>query len=165
MKRRLIISFCAAVFLFGIIGILNRTPNVDVGIVTLASGVNETELKGYEIASLRNGKAKAADETPDIKTLASDVTAVAQTVMKNNGSSAVRVNTNMSVAFTGKYVDDVNYTVFTTEGEQISEPAAALSLPTKDLDACIVRIDVKWGRTKNYKEYYYFFRVDFNKEA
>jgi hypothetical protein len=29
----------------------------------------------------------------------------------------------------------------------------------------VVKIDVKWGRVKNYKEYYYFFRVDFEKEV
>lgn len=165
MKRRIIISVCAAVFLFGIIGILNRTPSVVVGVVTLASGSEETELEGYEIASLRNGKSETADDTPDIKALANDMTSVAQAVAKNNGNSAVRVNTNMSVAFSGKYVDDVTYTVFSTDGEELSAPAAQLSIPTKDIDACIVRIDVKWGRTKNYKEYYYFFRVDFDKEA
>ena len=165
MKRRIIISVCAAVFIFGIIGILNRTPTVTVGVVTLSEGSKETDLEGYEITTLRNGETTHTDEEPDIRTLAADLTSVEQNVLKNNSNSAVRVNTNMSVAFSGKYVDDVTYAVFKTDGEMISEPAAQLSLPTKDIDSCIVRVDVKWGRIKNYKEYYYFFRVDFEKEA
>lgn len=165
MKRRIIISVCAAVFIFGIIGILNRTPTVTVGIVTLSEGTKETDLEGYEITTLRNGETTHTDEEPDIKSLAAELTSVEQNVIKNNSNSTVRVNTNMSVAFTGKYVDDVNYAVFDTNGEMISEPAAQLSLPTKDIDSCIVRVDVKWGRVKNYKEYYYFFRIDYEKEA
>ena len=149
MKRRLIISICAAVFIFGIIGILNRTPTVTIGVVTLAEGADERELKGYEITTLRNG----------------ETTHTEQAVMKNNSNNAVRVNTNMSVAFAGKYVDDVTYAVYTVDGEEISAPAAQLNLPTKDIDSCVVKIDVKWGRVKNYKEYYYFFRVDFEKEV
>lgn len=165
MKRRIIISVCAAVFIFGIIGILNRTPSVVVGEVTLSEGTEERELKGYEISTLRNGETTQTEEEPDIKNLSADLTSVVQEVMKNNSSSAVQVKTNMSVAFAGKYVDDVTYAVFNTDGEMISKPAAQLNLPTKDVDSCVVRIDVKWGRTKNYKEYYYFFRVDFEKEA
>ena len=165
MKRRLIISICAAVFIFGIIGILNRTPTVTIGVVTLAEGADERELKGYEITTLRNGETTHTDEEPDIKSLAAELTSVEQAVMKNNSNNAVRVNTNMSVAFAGKYVDDVTYAVYTVDGEEISAPAAQLSLPTKDIDSCVVKIDVKWGRVKNYKEYYYFFRVDFEKEV
>lgn len=165
MKRRLIISICAAVFIFGIIGILNRTPTVTIGVVTLAEGADERELKGYEITTLRNGETTHTDEEPDIKSLADELTSVEQEVMKNNSNNAVRVNTNMSVAFAGKYVDDVTYAVYTVDGEEISAPAAQLSLPTKDIDSCVVKIDVKWGRVKNYKEYYYFFRVDFEKEV
>lgn len=165
MKRRLIISICAAVFIFGIIGILNRTPTVTIGVVTLAEGADERELKGYEITTLRNGETTHTDEEPDIKSLAADLTSVEQEVMKNNSNNAVRVNTNMSVAFAGKYVDDVTYAVYTVDGEEISAPAAQLNLPTKDIDSCVVKIDVKWGRVKNYKEYYYFFRVDFEKEV
>ena len=165
MKRRLIISICAAVFIFGIIGILNRTPTVTIGVVTLAEGADERELKGYEITTLRNGETTHTDEEPDIKSLAAELTSVEQAVMKNNSNNAVRVNTNMSVAFAGKYVDDVTYAVYTVDGEEISAPAAQLNLPTKDIDSCVVKIDVKWGRVKNYKEYYYFFRVDFEKEV
>lgn len=165
MKRRLIISICAAVFIFGIIGILNRTPTVTIGVVTLAEGADERELKGYEITTLRNGETTHTDEEPDIKSLADELTSVEQEVMKNNSNNAVRVNTNMSVAFAGKYVDDVTYAVYTVDGEEISAPAAQLNLPTKDIDSCVVKIDVKWGRVKNYKEYYYFFRVDFEKEV
>ena len=165
MKRRIIISICAAVFIFGIIGILNRTPTVTVGVVTLSVGSEETDLEGYEITTLRNGETTHTDEEPDIKSLAADLTSVEQNVIKNNSNSAMRVNTNMSVAFSGKYVDDVTYAVFGTDGNMISEPSAQLSLPTKDIDSCIVRVDVKWGRTKNYKEYYYFFRIDYEKEV
>ncbi|MBR1752144.1 MAG: hypothetical protein IJ740_14975 [Ruminococcus sp.] len=165
MKRRLIISLCAAVCIFGIIGILNRTPTVSIGEVTLASGADETVLTGYEISTLRNGEKTDTENEPDIRTLADSMESVEQNVIKNESSSAVKVNTNMSVAFSGKYVDDINYTVFTTDGEMISKPAAQLSLPTKDIDSCVVRVDVKWGRTKNYKEYYYYFRVDFEKEV
>lgn len=165
MKRRIIISICAAVFIFGIIGILNRTPTVTIGVVTLAEGTEERELEGYEISTLRNGEKTSAEEEPDIKSLAAQLTSVEQAVMKNNSNNTVRVNTNMSVAFAGKYVDDVTYAVYTIDGEEISKPAAQLSLPTKDIDSCVVRIDVKWGRTKNYKEYYYFFRVDYDKEV
>ncbi|MBR6337006.1 MAG: hypothetical protein IKR76_04670 [Ruminococcus sp.] len=166
MKRRIIISICAAVFMFGIIGILNRTPTVTIGVVTLSEGADERELKGYEISTLRNGETTRTEEEPDIKDLAASLTSVEQEVMKNDSDTAVRVNTNMSVAFAGgKYVDDVTYTVFSTSGEMISNPAAQLSLPTKDIDSCVVRIDVKWGRTKNYKEYYYFFRIDYDKQA
>ena len=166
MKRRIIISICAAVFMFGIIGVLNRTPTVTVGVVTLSEGTQEQELKGYEITTLRNGETTHTEDEPDIKSLAAELTSVEQEVMKNNSNSAVRVNTNMSVAFAGgRYVDDVTYTVFTTSGEMISNPAAQLSLPTKDIDSCVVRIDVKWGRVKNYKEYYYYFRIDYDKQA
>ena len=135
MKRRLIISICAAVFIFGIIGILNRTPTVTIGVVTLAEGADERELKGYEITTLRNGETTHTDEEPDIKSLAAELTSVEQAVMKNNSNNAVRVNTNMSVAFAGKYVDDVTYAVYTVDGEEISAPAAQLNLPTKDIDS------------------------------
>lgn len=164
MKRRMLISLCAAVFIFGIIGILNRTPTVSIGEVTLASGADETVLQGYEISTLRNGEKTEAESEPDIKELAATLDSVEQNVIKNDSSTAVKVNTNMSVAFSGKYVDDINYAVFSTDGEMLSQPAAQINLPTKDIDSCVVRVDVKWGRTKNYKEYYYYFRVDYEKE-
>lgn len=165
MKRRMIISLCAAVFIFGIIGILNRTPTVSIGEVTLASGTDETVLQGYEISTLRNGEKTETESEPDIKELAATLDSVEQNVIKNDSSTAVKVNTNMSVAFSGKYVDDINYAVFSTDGEMLSQPAAQINLPTKDIDSCVVRVDVKWGRTKNYKEYYYYFRVDYEKEV
>ena len=164
MKRRMLISLCAAVFIFGIIGILNRTPTVSIGEVTLASGTDETVLQGYEISTLRNGEKTETESEPDIKELAATLDSVEQNVIKNDSSTAVKVNTNMSVAFSGKYVDDINYAVFSTDGEMLSQPAAQINLPTKDIDSCVVRGDVKWGRTKNYKEYYYYFRVDYEKE-
>ncbi|MBR1664430.1 MAG: hypothetical protein IJ696_08905 [Ruminococcus sp.] len=164
MKRRMLISLCAAVFIFGIIGILNRTPTVSIGEVTLASGADETVLQGYEISTLRNGEKTETESEPDIKELAATLDSVEQNVIKNDSSAAVKVNTNMSVAFSGKYVDDINYAVFSTDGEMLSQPAAQINLPTKDIDSCVVRVDVKWGRTKNYKEYYYYFRVDYEKE-
>jgi hypothetical protein len=164
MKRRMLISLCAAVFIFGIIGILNRTPTVSIGEVTLASGTDETVLQGYEISTLRNGEKTETESEPDIKELAATLDSVEQNVIKNDSSTAVKVNTNMSVAFSGKYVDDINYAVFSTDGEMLSQPAAQINLPTKDIDSCVVRVDVKWGRTKNYKEYYYYFRVDYEKE-
>ena len=164
MKRRMLISLCAAVFIFGIIGILNRTPTVSIGEVTLASGADETVLQGYEISTLRNGEKTETESEPDIKELAATLDSVEQNVIKNDSSAAVKVNTNMSVAFSGKYVDDINYAVFSTDGEILSQPAAQINLPTKDIDSCVVRVDVKWGRTKNYKEYYYYFRVDYEKE-
>ena len=164
MKRRMLISLCAAVFIFGIIGILNRTPTVSIGEVTLSSGADETVLQGYEISTLRNGEKTETESEPDIKELAATLDSVEQNVIKNDSSAAVKVNTNMSVAFSGKYVDDINYAVFSTDGEMLSQPAAQINLPTKDIDSCVVRVDVKWGRTKNYKEYYYYFRVDYEKE-
>lgn len=164
MKRRMLISLCAAVFIFGIIGILNRTPTVSIGEVTLASGTDEMVLQGYEISTLRNGEKTETESEPDIKELAATLDSVEQNVIKNDSSTAVKVNTNMSVAFSGKYVDDINYAVFSTDGEMLSQPAAQINLPTKDIDSCVVRVDVKWGRTKNYKEYYYYFRVDYEKE-
>ncbi len=164
MKRRMLISLCAAVFIFGIIGILNRTPTVSIGEVTLASGADETVLQGYEISTLRNGEKTETESEPDIKELAATLDSVEQNVIKNDSSAAVKVNTNMSVAFSGKYVDDINYAVFSTDGEMLSQPSAQINLPTKDIDSCVVRVDVKWGRTKNYKEYYYYFRVDYEKE-
>ena len=92
MKRRMLISLCAAVFIFGIIGILNRTPTVSIGEVTLASGTDETVLQGYEISTLRNGEKTETESEPDIKELAATLDSVEQNVIKNDSSTAVKVN-------------------------------------------------------------------------
>lgn len=164
MKRRILIALFALIFVLGIFGVLNRTPKVEIGEVWLSCGGKETAVEGEEVSSLRNGKLEQSAKSFDIAKLADTLPAFEQTVAKNEGTHSVTRSTNMAVSFNGRLAGDVIYTVYDLNGNVLSDNETTLNLPTKDTEGCVVRIDVKWGREKNYKQYYYFFRVDFVKE-
>lgn len=162
MKRRILIAVFAAIFIMGIIGIFNRTPSVSVGNVTVTNNGKDTVLDGYEVSEYRNGKMTQKNTGFDIKSLAGQVKSFDQNVKKNSGTETVTVATDMAVGFSGRYCDDISYSVYDLDGKVINKEETSLNLPTKNIDGCVVKVDVKWGRDKNYKEYYYFFRINYN---
>lgn len=163
MKRRILIALFGAIFFVGVIMALNRDPAVSPGVMSVISADTETPIKGYEVSSLHNGKQEEKSKDFDVKSLAGQITAFEQQVKKNPGSETVTRTTNMSVGFSGRYCDDIKYSVYDLDGNLITGEESSLNLPTKDIDGCVVKVDVKWGREKNYKEYYYFFRINYVK--
>ena len=164
MKRRLLIALFAAVFFVGIIMVLNRTPNVEIGDVIFNCENKQTTVDGYDIQRYVKGKTTAYNEDLDVVSLYGKMPAFEQKVVKNDGTDAITMNTTMAVGFTGRFVDDVVYTIYDFKGNILESDASTLNLPTKDIEGCIVKVDVKWGRTENYLERYYFMRIDYIKE-
>ena len=163
MKRRILIGIFAALFCVGIFMALNREPSVSAGVLSVVIGNTETPINGFEVATLHNGKLEEKSKDFDVKSIAGDCVAFEQTVKKNNGKQTVTRTTDMSVAYSGRYCNDIKYTVYDLDGKDITENKSTLSLPTKDIEGCVIKVDVKWGRDKNYKEYYYFFRINYIK--
>lgn len=165
MKRRILIALFAAVFFIGVFMTLNRTPKVDVGTFTIVCDETGTEIKGYEHLSFYKNETKEKSSDFDVKEMADDMQTFDQKVVKNESANTITVEADMKTVFSGRFTGDVKYSVYSLDGELISEKSTSLNLPTKDMEGCIVRTDIKWGREQNYKEYYYFFRINYIKSA
>ena len=163
MKRRILIIAFAALFCVGIVMALNREPIVSAGAASVITGTTETTINGTEIATLHNGKLEEKSQDFDIKKIAGECRTFELTVQKNPGTETITRTTDMSVGFSGRYCDGISYAIYDLEGKPISAEESSLELPTKDIEGCVVKVNVKWGREKNYRQFVYFFRVNYIK--
>ena len=85
-----------------------------------------------------------------------------QIVAKNPFEEDVDVATETRVNYYGDLYSAI-YTIYDEEGNVIEDDLDVLKLPTKDMNSCIVRANVKWGRKSNYRQCIYFFKVNFIK--
>ena len=77
---------------------------------------------------------------------------------------AVTLKTTMSVSVEGSFIGDVLYTVYDYDGNVLSKAQKKLTLPKEDINGCIVKASVKWGKSKNnYLERVYYFAVIYKK--
>ena len=166
MKKKFFIVLFAAIFCLGVYFAFNREPKVEVGRITVTVNEKEKGISGCEVAVYRNSKLKetGADVVTDVKALKDNLKTIDQFVGKNESDEPVDVATDTRVNYYGRVYSAV-YTIYDLDGNVIDENLDVLKLPTKDSNGCIVKIDVKWGRKNNFRQYVYFFKVNFIKQA
>ncbi len=164
MKRRLLIVFFAALFFIGIIYSFQREPSVEVGKVTVFYNEKEYKIKGQQSEIHNGSKSKTFDIQTNISDVKNNAQAFDQSVVQNQGKDAIQMLTNILVSYYGR-VYSSSYTIYDFSGNILQKNENSLNLPTKNIDGCIVKVDVTWGRKSNYKKYTYFFRVNYIKQT
>lgn len=159
MKRKLLIVFFAALFFIGIIYSFQREPSVEVGKVTVFYNEKEYEIKGQQSEIHNGSKSKTFDIQTNISDVKNNAQAFDQSVVQNQGKDAIQMLTNILVSYYGR-VYSSSYTIYDFSGNILQKNENSLNLPTKNIDGCIVKVDVTWGRKSNYKKYTYFFRTN-----
>ena len=81
----------------------------------------------------------------------------------SNGN--VTLKTPMSVEATGDRLGDVLYTVYSYDGKVLVKESKKLELPKEDIDGCLVKIKITWGKKDtSYLEEDYWFAAMYNIE-
>ena len=71
----------------------------------------------------------------------------------------------MSVEVTGDRLGDVLYTVYSYDGKVLAKESKKLELPKEDIDGCLVKIKITWGKKDtSYLEEDYWFFPKYNKK-
>lgn len=166
MKKKILIVFFGLIFCLGVYFAFNREPKVDAGRITVTVNEKEKGISGCEVAVYRNSKLKetGADVVTDVKKLKDNIKSIDQIVAKNDSDEQIDIATDTRVNYYGR-VYSASYSIYDLDGNVIEENLDMLKLPTKDINGCIVKVDVKWGRKSNYRQYVYFFKVNFIKQA
>lgn len=77
----------------------------------------------------------------------------------------VTLKTPMSVEVTGDRLGDVLYTVYSYDGKVLAKESKKLELPKEDIDGCLVKIKITWGKKDtSYLEEDYWFAAMYNTE-
>lgn len=159
MLKKILIAVFGAMFLIGCIFVLNGRPNVRVGEVEIENNEEKISPKAYHMSTRYKDDVKehltlTPAEIPD------DIPTITQKV-KRDTPVGEEIVSDIKVSFTGKYAGNIYYTVYNEYGEEISEKSKVLNIPTGDIDSCVVKISVFWGKEKNYEEYEYYFKVKY----
>lgn len=159
MKKKLLIILFGAIFAFGIIGILNRQPDIEIGEVWVES--KDENVKPVEIfASICYGDNIKKEEKKDFSEITKSIPTLSQQVDKNavNGQE---VKSDIKVSIQGEFFGEVYYTVYDENGKELEKESNELKIPTGEIESCVVKANVFWGKEKNYKEYEYYFKVEY----
>ncbi len=162
MKRRiLVIILTVLVVTTGII-LSAAEPAAEVGQLIVTSGKNKYELEGELFEQCSGGNVKKINLEKTIRQRYDSIYTFDVPVYAGSYGS-VRFLAPMSVTANGSRTGDVLYTVYAYDGSILRDTASDLSLPKKDIDGCIVEVQVRWGNSHNYKGYKYFFAAIYKK--
>jgi len=163
MKRRVLVALLAAVIFAGAVFVLNAVPGIDAGRVILICGGNKYEIEGTDSERYYKGKSEKYETEENFEKLLGEVPAFDQSIFVDK-EGAVTLKTTMSVSVEGSFIGDVLYTVYDYDGNVLSKAQKKLTLPKEDINGCIVKASVKWGKSKNnYLERVYYFAVIYKK--
>lgn len=165
LKSGLLFLIFAMIFIGGIVFSITREDDGSeyVGKVSLVTEEGEKiSLDGYKVSRQYKDDITTFDVPPLSETAGSLVTIQEFEYAQASQDSINTIKT--SIEFSGNmYVDgSINYTVYDTGYEKFDgyEKVPFLVVPMgEDIDACIVQVDITWGRTKNNVTMRYFFKI------
>ncbi|WP_294099667.1 hypothetical protein [uncultured Ruminococcus sp.] len=164
MKRKILVGLLAAVIFLACALVINIAPKVEIGSVVLTCDGSSYELPGTEKTRYYNGKTKSLSADESFDTLLSTVPSFNVKAAVDKGGT-VTLKTPMSVEVTGDRLGDVLYTVYSYDGKVLSKESKKLELPKEDIDGCLVKIKITWGKKGNsYLEEDYWFAAMYNME-
>lgn len=155
--KRILLILTASIFVWGIITIINKSDGTDklIGKVKINVGSDRQELDGHIISRFY-----IDDEKTYPPQLLREI-AVNLPVIKSNPEAGNLIS-SMNVSFVRDYVGEITYTVFDRKFNIALGPQTNLEIPVDKDDFYYVKIDVKWGKIKNYvaMEYYFAIQLD-----
>ena len=145
MKRKILVGLLTAVIFLACALVINITPKVEKGSVALTCYGSKYELPGTEKTRYCNGKSESLSAEKSFEDLLSSVPSfnVKADVDKDGN---VTLKTPMSVEVTGDRLGDVLYTVYSYDGKVLAKESKKLELPKEDIDGCLVKIKITWGK-------------------
>ena len=153
MKRKILVGLLTAVIFLACALVINITPKVEKGSVVLTCDGSKYELPGTEKTRYCNGKSESLSAEKSFEDLLSSVPSfnIKADVDKDGN---VTLKTPMSVEATGDRLGDVLY-----------KESKKLELPKEDIDGCLVKIKITWGKKDtSYLEEDYWFAAMYNTE-
>ena len=162
MKKKILIFILSAVCCLGFVFTLKREPTIEIGRFVVSTEENKYTIHPIETAIYRNSELKTFKVKTNVKSHLDSMKKIDQIVAKNPFEEDVDVATETRVNYYGDLYSAI-YTIYDAEGNVIEDDLDVLKLPTKDMNSCIVRANVKWGRKSNYRQCIYFFKVNFIK--
>ena len=163
MKRQfLIIILTVLVVTTGII-ISAGEPAATQGQLIVTLGKDKYDLEGERYEQSFGGSIKKFDLEKTVKQRYDSIYTFDVPIhcSKNGDVSFLE---KMSVTANGSRTGDVLYTVYSYDGNEILNQSSKLELPKKDIDGCIVEVQVKWGNSNNYTGYKYFFAAIYKRD-
>ena len=145
MKRKILVGLLTAVIFLACALVINITPKVEKGSVVLTCDGSKYELPGTEKTRYCNGKSESLSAEESFEDLLYSVPSfnVKADVDKDGN---VTLKTPMSVEVTGDRLGDVLYTVYSYDGKVLAKESKKLELPKEDIDGCLVKIKITWGK-------------------
>lgn len=159
MTRKILIIVFTAIFALGLIAIFNRKPSVSVGEVIVHAKDSEIQPASYHTSTRYKDNIKE-QEIPGFSEILKDCPSISQEVSKNS-SNGDQVKGDIKVSIHGEFAKDIYYTIYDKNGKEIEGKSTELRIPTGEIDSCVVKVNVFWGKEKNYKEYVYYFVIDY----
>jgi hypothetical protein len=175
LRNMIIIVVCVVIVVVGIILMINRRPEVNVGTVKIVVNDSSATLNGYKIKSVYDDKIKnytapsfqevAKRELPIFnytkQLIEQDVINNVTTSFADTTDNNYYIPTKSGVTFTGTHLD-VLYNIYDISGTLLNSDSK-INIPVEKLgdsprEEVIVEITVQWGRTNNYIQYNYYFR-------
>ena len=156
MKRRILVIILTVLVVSTGIILSAAEPSAEVGQLIVTLGKDKYELEGEMFEHCSGGNVKKINLEKTIRQRYDSIYAFDVPVDADSFGS-VKFLSPMSVTANGARNGDVQYTVYSYDGTVLRDKATDLSLPKKDIDGCIVEVEVKWGNAHNYKGYKYFF--------
>lgn len=164
MKRKILVGLLTAVIFLACALVINITQKVEKGSVVLTCDGSKYELPGTEKTRYSNGKSESLSAEESFEDLLSSVPSfnIKADVDKDGN---VTLKTPMSVEATGDRLGDVLYTVYSYDGKVLAKESKKLELPKEDIDGCLVKIKITWGKkVTSYLEEDYWFAAMYNTE-
>lgn len=162
MKQKIAMLIAVGVLVLGIFLALNRQPSAPLGDVEISAGSTTYVLEAEKFERGYKDKVTSykLDSFSDIISEAVQLNIEVDADKAENSEIA----TNFNICYTGSLVGNSYYTFYDMQGNVIKERTTQLKLPTDDIDKCVVEIEAKWGRTKNYTAAKYYFIAVFDKQ-
>ena len=124
---------------------INITSKVEKGSVVLTCDGSKYELPGTEKTRYCNGKIESLSAEKSFEDLLSSVPSFnVKAAVDKDGN--VTLKTPMSVEATGDRLGDVLDTVYSYDGKVLAKESKKLELPKEDIDGCLVKIKITWGK-------------------
>lgn len=162
MKQKIAIILAVGILITGIILALNRQPSAPLGEVEISAGSTTYVIEGFKFERGYQDKVK----TYEIEPFSEIIKDAVELNIKVDADKAENseITTNFNICYTGSLVGSSYYTFYDMQGNVIKEKTTQLKLPTDNIDKCVVEVEAKWGRTKNYSSAKYYFIAVFDKE-
>lgn len=159
MLKKILIAVFGAIFIVGCIFMYSGRPDVNIGEVEVENNETTITPKAYHISTRYKNDVKE-HTTVEIDEILSEIPKITQKV-KRDTPVGEEIVSDIKVSYKGKYSGDIFYTVYNTNGEEIVSKSKVLNIPTGEIDSCIVKVNVFWGKEKNYEEYEYYFEIEY----